>query len=111
MSFRRSDSPTIAAAKVGISTATAYRMEQDPLAGIFDDEIVPLLKTEGSRGSGTSPMTLSCPPPNRCWCWHDRAAHGRAWGADAVITSEIDPRARHQLGMLSRAGFASMMVT
>ena len=62
MSFRRSDTPTTAAAKVGFSTATAYRIEQDPqpgpqerplrgrrrpdpLAGIFDEEIVPLLKT------------------------------------------------------------------
>jgi len=33
MSFRRSDSPTIAAAKVGISTATAYRIEQNPQPG------------------------------------------------------------------------------
>ncbi len=59
MSSRHSDSPTIAAAKARFSTATAYRLEQtslqseeapplrgrrrpDPLARIFDEEIVQL---------------------------------------------------------------------
>ena len=27
---------------------------------------------------------------------HDRAAHGRAWGEDAVVAGEIDPRARYE---------------
>ena len=61
MKFRRFDTPAVAAAKASISTATAYRLETDPrlpsqkkiprgrrradpLAGIFDEEIVPLLK-------------------------------------------------------------------
>lgn len=61
MSFRRSDSPAVAAAKAGFSTATGYRIEEalqsgprsrvvrgrrrpDPLAEIFDEEIVPLLE-------------------------------------------------------------------
>jgi hypothetical protein len=30
MSFRQTETPTIAAAKAGFSTATAYRIEQDP---------------------------------------------------------------------------------
>ena len=67
MSFRQADTPTIAAAKAGFSTATAYRLEQDlrlpsqrrsprrrrrqdPLAAVWDSEVVPLLKaTPGLR--------------------------------------------------------------
>ena len=30
MSFRQTETPTVAAAKAGFSTATAYRIEQDP---------------------------------------------------------------------------------
>src|SRR3954470_21804531 len=62
MSFRQADTPTIAAAKAGFSTATAYRLEQDlrlpsqkrsprrrrrqdPLAAVWDSEVVPLLKS------------------------------------------------------------------
>jgi hypothetical protein len=59
MSFRQTDTPTIAAAKAGFSTASAYRIEQDlrlpsqkrsprgrrrqdPLAAVWDSEVVPL---------------------------------------------------------------------
>ncbi len=62
MKFRKTYPAPVAAAKASISVATAYRHEQDPrlpsqktgvrgrrrpdpLAGIFDDEIVPLLKS------------------------------------------------------------------
>src|SRR5438445_4175265 len=60
MSFRQADTPTIAAAKAGFSTA--YRLEQDlrlpsqkrsprrrrrqdPLAAVWGSEVVPLLKS------------------------------------------------------------------
>ncbi len=60
MTFRRNHSPTIAAAKAGFSAAAAYRFEKspglpsqrkaprerrrlDPLAGVWDSEIVPML--------------------------------------------------------------------
>jgi len=67
MNFRQAETPTIAAAKAGFSTATAYRIEQDPrlpsqkkaprgrrrpdpLAAVWDGEVVPLLKsTPGLR--------------------------------------------------------------
>src|SRR6266702_4509145 len=62
MSFRQADTPTIAAATDGFSAATAYRIEQalrlpsqkrsprgrrrqDPLAAVWDSEVVPLLKS------------------------------------------------------------------
>ena len=55
MKLRRTDSPSTAAAKAGFSTATAYRLEQDmrlpsqkaatgPVAGIFEEEVVPILE-------------------------------------------------------------------
>ena len=62
MKSRQSNVPAIAAAKAGFSTATAYRIEADPwlpsqkkkprgrrrpdpLAGVWDSEIVPMLET------------------------------------------------------------------
>jgi hypothetical protein len=62
MSFRQSETPTTAAAKAGFSAASAYRIEQDPrlpsqkkaprgrrrrdpLAAVWDSEVVPLLKS------------------------------------------------------------------
>src|SRR5437660_7941611 len=62
MSFRQAETPTVAAAKAGFSAATAYRIEQDPrlrsqkrsprgrrrqdpLAAVWDCEVVPLLKS------------------------------------------------------------------
>ena len=61
MKVRRTDPPAAAAAKAGFSPATAYRLEADPrlpsqtqplrsrrrpdpLAGIFDEEVVPMLQ-------------------------------------------------------------------
>ena len=67
MTFRQNDSPTVAAAKASFSPSTAYRVEADPrlpsqkkvfrsrrrpdpLTGIFDEEVVPLLQaTPGLR--------------------------------------------------------------
>ena len=60
MNFRRNYSPTVAAAKAGFSAAAAYRFEKDPrlpsqkkaprerrrldpLAGVWDGEVVPML--------------------------------------------------------------------
>jgi len=60
MTFRRSHSPTVTAAKAGFSAAAAYRFEKspglpsqkkvprerrrlDPLAGVWDGEVVPML--------------------------------------------------------------------
>ena len=61
MQFRKSDTAAIAAAKAGFSTATAYRLENDPrlpsqkkaprgsrrpdpLEDVWDREVVPMLK-------------------------------------------------------------------
>ena len=61
MTYRKKDAVALASAKAGFSTATGYRIESDPrppsqkrkprgrrrpdpLAGIFEEEIVPLLR-------------------------------------------------------------------
>src|SRR5712691_4215264 len=67
MSFRQTETASVAAAKAGFSAATAYRIEQDPrlpsqkkaprrrrrqdpLIAVWDSEVVPLLKsTPGLR--------------------------------------------------------------
>jgi hypothetical protein len=71
MKFRQTDTPTVAAAKAGFSAATAYRTEDDqrlpsqkkaprgrrrpdPLAGVWDSEVVPLLK----RAPGMRPVAI-----------------------------------------------------
>ena len=63
MTFRKTDGTAVAAAKASISTATAYRIENDPrlpsqktaprgrrrpdpLAAIFESEIVPMLRAD-----------------------------------------------------------------
>src|SRR5215475_5872620 len=69
MSFRQTETPVIAAAKAGFSTATAYRIEQDPrlpshkqvprsrrrrdpLASVWDSEIVPALEGRSRAAAG-----------------------------------------------------------
>src|SRR5580700_10199392 len=71
MSFRHAEPPVIAAAKAGFSTASAYRIEQDPrlpsqkqaprerrrrdpLAAVWDSEVVPLLKS----AAGLRPVAI-----------------------------------------------------
>ena len=62
MTFRQTETPTVAAARAGFSAATAYRIEhdprlpsqkkaprgrrrRDPLATVWDNEVVPLLRS------------------------------------------------------------------
>ena len=69
MKSRQSNVPVIAAAKAGFSTATAYRVEADPrlpsqkktprgrrrpdpLAGVWDSEIVPMLEAAPAPARG-----------------------------------------------------------
>ena len=76
----------VAAAKAGFSAATAYRIERnprppsqkraprgrrrrDPLAAVWDSEVVPLLKS--TRGPAASRHFSRDPPaPPRDWCRH-----------------------------------------
>ena len=85
MKSRQSNSPAVAAAKAGFSTATAYRIEADPrlpsqkkeprgrrrpdpLAGVWDSEIVPMLEAApGIRAVATCWLNAgSWFPMKRC---------------------------------------------
>ena len=94
MTHRKKDRPALAAARAGFSTATAYRIEADPgrssekrkprgrrrpdpLAGIFEEEIVPLLEANpGLRAVALYEEMMRCHPE-----LHRGAADARAAGA------------------------------
>ena len=70
MKFRQTDTPAVAAAKASISTATAYRIEQDPAAALAE---------EARRANGAGPIrwpTFST--PRSCRCCRPRPAFGRS---------------------------------
>ncbi len=126
MTFRRSDSPTAAAAKAAFSTATAYRLENDPrlpsqraaprtrrrpdpLAGLFEEEVVPLLEA----APGLRPVALFEELRRR----HPELEHGirrtlerrvRAWRAVHGPEQEIIFRQTHEPGRLGLSDFTDM---
>jgi hypothetical protein len=100
MSFRGTETAAIAAAKAGFSAATAYRLEQDrrlpsqklaprgrrrrdPLAAVWDSEVVPLLKKPaGSAASRHFRGDLPAPSRDqRRHPAHAGAAHPELAGA------------------------------
>lgn len=126
MTFRRSDSPTAAAAKAAFSTATAYRLEHDPrlpshtatprtrrrpdpLAGLFEEEVVPLLEA----APGLRPVALFEELRRR----HPELEQGirrtlerrvRAWRAVHGPEQEIIFRQTHEPGRLGLSDFTDM---
>jgi hypothetical protein len=111
MSFRQTETPTVAAAKAGFSAASAYRIEQDPrlpsqkkaprgrrrlypLAAVWEAEVVPFLKS----APGLRPVAIfdeirrrhpgrdrrRCPP-------YPGAAHPQLAGAQRSRTGRCLP--------------------
>lgn len=126
MTFRRSDSPTAAAAKAAFSTATAYRLEDDPrlpsqtatprtrrrpdpLAGLFEEEVVPLLQA--------APGLRSVAVFDELRRRHPELDHGirrtlerrvRAWRAVHGPEQEVIFRQTHEPGRLGLSDFTDM---
>ncbi len=126
MKSRKTATLARAAAKAGFSTATAYRLEQDPrlpsqkqpqrsrrrpdpLADIFDDEIVPLLE----RAPGLRPVALyeemmrrhpELDPAVR----RTLERRVRAWRAVHGPEQDIIFRQRHQPGRMGLSDFTAM---
>jgi hypothetical protein len=126
MSFRQTDTPVIAAAKAGFSTATAYRIEQDPrlpshkqaprsrrrqdpLASVWDSEIVPLLKSS----PGLRPVAIFDEVRRR----HPEIGTGirrtlerriRTWRALHGVEQEVIFRQEHPPGRLGLSDFTGM---
>ena len=126
MKLRQTDSTAVAAAKASISVATAYRIEKDPrlpsqkqaprgrrrpdpLAGIFEEEIVPLLKA----APGIRPVAIFEEMTRR----HPELNEGvrrtlerriRAWRAVHGEEQEIIFRQTHKPGRLGLSDFTDM---
>ena len=126
MKFRLTDSPAIAAVRAGFSAATAYRLEQDPrlpsqkkaprgsrrpdpLAGIFETQIVPMLEAApGVRPVAVFEEMQRRHPelPNHVRRTLERRI--RAWRALKGPEREVMFRQVHEPGRLGLSDFTEM---
>src|SRR6201997_1267797 len=126
MSFRKTETPSVAAAKAGFSAATAYRIEQDPrlpsqkkaprgrrrrdpLAEVWDSEVVPLLKS----APGLRPVAIFDEIRRR----HPEIGAGvrrtlerriRAWRALNGAEQDVIFRQEHPPGRLGLSDFTDL---
>lgn len=126
MNHRQTNTPAIAAAKAGFSTATAYRIEQtprlpsqkasprgrrrrDPLAGIWESEVVPMLKA----APGLRPIAVFAEMRRR----HPELSEGvrrtlerriRAWRAMNGPDQDVLFRQEHEPGRRGLSDFTDM---
>ena len=126
MKHRQSDPVPLAAAKAGISRATAYRLlkdgklpsqkteprgrrRPDPLADIFDAEIVPLLQTApGLRTVAISEEMLRRPPELSPGVRRPMERRIRAWRAQQGEDREVIFRQTHEPGRMGLSDFTDM---
>jgi hypothetical protein len=126
MKFRKTDSPTAAAAKSSLSTATAYRIEgdsrlpsqkrscrsrrrPDPLAGIFEQEIVPLLEeTPGLRAVALFEELMQRHPDLDRGVRRTLERRVRDWRAVYGPEQEIIFRQVHEPGRMGLSDFTAM---
>src|SRR5690242_3842058 len=126
MRFRQTEPPVVAAAKAGFSAATAYRIEQDPrlpsqkkapragrrcdpLATVWDSEVVPLLQSP----PGLRPIAIFDEIRRR----HPEIGGGirrtlerriRAWRALNGAKRDVIFRQEHPPGRLGLSDFTDM---
>ena len=123
MLFRQRNALQAAAAKAGFSTATAYRIEADPrlpstrkkpwgrrrpdpLAGIFDEEIVPLLEhTPGIRAVALFEELMRRHPELGPGVRRTLERRVRQWRAVHGPAQEIVFRQTHPPGQLGLSDF------
>lgn len=126
MKFRQTHSTAVAAAKASISPATAYRIEQDPrlpsqktvrrgrrradpLAGIFDAEVVPLLKAApGIRAVAIFEEMMRRHPDLGEGVRRTLERRIRAWRAVHGEEQEVIFRQTHRPGRLGLSDFTDM---
>lgn len=126
MKLRRTDTPAAAAAKAGFSPATAYRLEADPqlpsqtqplrsrrrpdpLAGIFDEEVVPMLQnTPGLRSVAIFEELLRRRPELTPKIRRTLERRIRAWRALHGPEQEVIFRQVHRPGQLGLSDFTDM---
>jgi hypothetical protein len=126
MTIRQTETASVSAAKAGFSTASAYRMEQDlrlpsqkrsprgrrrrdPLAAVWDSEVVPLLKSV----AGLRPVAIFDEIRRR----HPEIGAGvrrtlerriRAWRALNGAEQDVIFRQEHPPGRLGLSDFTDM---
>jgi transposase InsO family protein len=127
MSFRQTESPVIAAAKAGFSAASAYRVEQDrrlpsqkkaprdrrrrdPLAAVWDSEVVPLLKsTPGLRPIAIFDELRRRHPEIGAGIRRTLERRIRAWRALHGAEQDVIFRQEHPPGRLGLSDFTDMV--
>ncbi|CAB3774634.1 hypothetical protein LMG29542_08012 [Paraburkholderia humisilvae] len=126
MKYRRTEGPSTAAARAGFSTATAYRIEQDlrqspqkkaprerrrpdPLAGIFEAEIVPLLQSApGVRPVAILEEMLRRHPALSRTVRRTLERRIRAWRAVHGEERDVVFREVHEPGRMGLSDFTDM---
>src|SRR5262249_22555190 len=126
MSFRQVETPTVAAAKAGFSAATAYRIEQDPrlpsqkksprgrrrpdpLAEVWDSEIVPLFKSApGLRPVAIFAETRRRHPEIGVSVRRTQERRIRAWRALNGAEQDVIFRQEHPPGRVGLSDFTEM---
>jgi len=126
MKLRQTNSTAVAAARTGISQASGYRLEADPsvpsqrrkprgrrrpdpLAGIFDEEVVPILEaTPGLRPVAIFEELLRRYPELSPGVRRTLERRVRAWKALHGPEQEVIFRQRHQPGATGLSDFTDM---
>ena len=123
MTYRTKDRPALASAKAGFSTSTGYRIESDPrppsqkrkprgrrrpdpLAGIFEEEIVPLLEASpGLRAVALYEEMMRRHPELHPGVRRTLERRVRAWKAKHGPDQEIIFRQKHEPGRRGLSDF------
>ena len=126
MHFRKTNPSTVAAAKAGFSTSTAYRLDQDPrlpsqkraprgrrrpdpLEGIWEAEVVPMLKAAPSlRPIAVFEELRRCHPEMGPRMRRTLERRIRAWRAMHGPEQEVIFRQEHPPGRMGLSDFTDM---
>ena len=126
MTYRQTETVPVAAAKASLSTATAYRIEgdprlpsqkrkprgrrrPDPLEGLFDEEVVPMLQSApGLRAVAIYEELLRRHPELVPGIRRTLERRIRAWRARYGEEQEVIFRQTHQPGRMGLSDFTDM---
>jgi len=126
MKYRQTDTPPVAAAKASFSTSTAYRFEKDrrlpsqkkgargrrrpdPLASVFETEVVPMLKAApGVRAVAIFEKMLRRHPELGDGIRRTLERRIRAWRAIHGEEQEVIFRQTHEVGQVGLSDFTDM---
>ena len=126
MKYRQTDTPPVAAAKASFSASTAYRIENDPrlpsqkkgargrrrpdpLADVFETEVVPMLKAApGVRPIAIFEEMLRRYPELGAGIRRTLERRIRSWRAIHGKEQEVISRQTHEVGQVGLSDFTDM---